>query len=247
MSERFFVPDPLQPGPFQLEGREAHHLTVSRLRAGDELVLFNGDGCEYRARIATISRRAVDVDVLDVGRPQRELPFRLEIAASVPKGDRSQFLIEKLTELGVTTFIPLACQRSLLHPRDVRRDKLQRYVIEASKQCGRNVLMEIADTATMQQLCASASDQVLKVLADPAGEIDVDKLRKQLARLDEARGARFAVGPEGGFTDAEREQATSAGWLTVNLGSRILRVETAAIVLALLGGTSPGTPSNYNE
>ena len=78
-------------------------------------------------------------DVSDIG----ELSDRLEVAAPLPKGDRAQFLVEKLTELGVTSFVPLKTARSVVEPREAKREKLQRYVIEASKQCGRNVLMRI--------------------------------------------------------------------------------------------------------
>src|SRR5688572_14473533 len=143
MSRRFYVDWPLTPGPLDLEGPEAHHLAaVSRLRAGDEVILFNGDGREYPARVVAAARRAVRLDVLGVESPERELPFTLEIAAPLPKGDRAQFLIEKLTELGVTTFTPLLTARSVIDPGEGKREKLERYVIEASKQCGRNALMK---------------------------------------------------------------------------------------------------------
>src|SRR5438552_275704 len=146
MSARFYVNLPLCAGPFTLDGPEAHHLaTVCRLRPGAEVCLFNGDGREYPSRITSIARRAIDVEILGVNEPRRELPITLEVAAPLPKGDRCGFLIEKLTELGVTRFVPLLCQRSNTHPREAKREKLERQVIEASKQCGRNVLMKIDD------------------------------------------------------------------------------------------------------
>src|ERR1700694_2691674 len=108
MSERFYVNLPLALGPFMLDGPEAHHLaTVCRLRVGSEVCLFNGDGCEYPARITHAARRQVTLEIVSVEKPQREFPFALEVAAPLPKGDRGQFLIEKLTELGVTAFVPL--------------------------------------------------------------------------------------------------------------------------------------------
>src|SRR5947208_3239323 len=109
MSERFYINCPLQIGSVTLEGAEAHHLAaVCRLRAGDAVCLFNGDGHEYPARVESIQRRAlVEIEVLDRATPDRELPFHLEVAAPLPKGDRAQFLVEKLTELGVKTFVPL--------------------------------------------------------------------------------------------------------------------------------------------
>jgi 16S rRNA (uracil1498-N3)-methyltransferase len=226
MSERYYVNLPLTLGPITLEGPEAHHLaTVSRFRPGDEVCLFNGDGQEYSARIVHVKRREVALEVVTVGSPDRELAFALEVAAPMPKGDRGQFLIEKLTELGVTTFVPLICQRSNTHPRDHKREKLDRYVIEASKQCGRNVLMKIEEPIAWTSHCRNGSVDDFRVIAHP---YDASPLSMH------ARSAttRIAVGPEGGFTDDEISLAIEHRWRPVNLGPRILRIETAAILLA---------------
>src|SRR4051794_36617088 len=101
MAERFYLNCPLGLGPVTLDGSEAHHLaTVRRLRPGDAVCLFNGDGHEYLGRVSSVQRRQVEIDLLERTKPPRELPFHLELAAPPPKGDRAQFLIEKLTELG---------------------------------------------------------------------------------------------------------------------------------------------------
>src|SRR5439155_7222198 len=102
MSERFYLNWPLNPGPVEMTGPEARHLaTVCRLRAGAELCLFNGDGQEYPARVVETDKKVVRLEVLGTASPVRELPFFLEMAAPLPKGDRAHFLVEKLTELGV--------------------------------------------------------------------------------------------------------------------------------------------------
>lgn len=242
MSERFYINLPLCPGPFTLDGPEAHHLArVCRLRPGDAICLFNGDGREYPARIVSVARREIDIEITGVEEPLRELPFTLEVAAPLPKGDRSQFLIEKLTELGVTTFVPLLCQYSNPHPRDSKRDKLERWVIEASKQCGRNVLMKIEEPAEWEVYCAIGQPEELKVLAHPRGADDLGKLGNEIERC---KVIRAAVGPEGGFTDDEVARAVQHGWRPIGLGPRILRVETAAIVLtaACCGRGAPCEP-----
>jgi 16S rRNA (uracil1498-N3)-methyltransferase len=229
MSERFYVNLPLAPGAFALDGAEAHHLAaVCRVRPGNEVCLFNGDGREYPARITRVARREITLEILGVEHPLRELPFALEVAAALPKGDRSQFLIEKLTELGVTNYVPLACQRSNVHPRESKREKLERYVIEASKQCGRNVLMKIDAMTTWEMYCVRGSLEEMRVLAHPYQTDDVPPG----TRKNRGQATRIAVGPEGGFTNEEVAQATRYGWRTVSLGPRILRVETAAITLA---------------
>jgi 16S rRNA (uracil1498-N3)-methyltransferase len=225
MADRFYVNCQLQPGPVLLQGPEAHHLgTVCRLRPGDLVCLFNGDGREYPARISSLDRRGAALEVLAVETPQRELGFRLEAAVPLPKGDRAQFLIEKLTELGVTHFVPLQTARSVVHPRETKLEKLQRHVIEASKQCGRNRLLEVGPLTSWAEYSRGPGLPPLRVMGDPAG-----------GPVTTPRGLDvvFAVGPEGGFTVEEVEMGRAAGWQPVSLGSRILRVETAATSLAV--------------
>jgi 16S rRNA (uracil1498-N3)-methyltransferase len=232
MAERFYINCAMSPGPVLLQGAEAHHLAVvCRLRAGDAVCLFNGDGHQYPARIEEVSRREVALQVLAVESPQRELPFRLHLAAPLPRGDRAQLLLEKLTELGVTSFTPLQTTRSVVHPRETKLDKLQRHVIEASKQCGRNVLLEVRPMMAWPAFCRAADLPARRILAHPGGESNRDWSEKT-----PGGDTVVAVGPEGGFTDEEVALAVDAGWRLLDLGPRILRVETAAMALAILFG-----------
>jgi 16S rRNA (uracil1498-N3)-methyltransferase len=228
MADRFHVNCELRPGPVLLEGPEAHHLrTVCRLRPGDAVCLFNGDGHEYPARVASLDRRGVTLEVLGAESPPRERGFRLTVAAPLPKGDRAQFLLEKLTELGVTDFVPLQTARSVVHPRQAKGEKLERYVIEASKQCGRNVLLRVGPLTAWGDYCGKGDLPARKLLGHPGGTA---------VPAASAVDTVVAVGPEGGFTEEEVEEARAAGWGLVSLGPRILRVETAAVVLAALAG-----------
>jgi 16S rRNA (uracil1498-N3)-methyltransferase len=229
VSERYYTSCPLMPGPVELTGPEAHHLAVvCRLRAGDQVCLFNGDGHQYPARIVEAGKRSVALEVLSRESPQRELPFALTVAVPLPKGDRAQFLVEKLTEIGVTTFVPLSTQRSVVQPREAKLEKLQRHVIEASKQCGRNVLMEVAGLHEWESYCRQQEIDELRLLAHP-GQGGLPALRPAALM---AKAVKVAIGPEGGFTDDEAALAEEAGWQLRDMGPRILRVETAAIVLA---------------
>src|SRR5215831_8855509 len=133
MAERFFTPDSLAPGEYVLTGAEAHHITtVRRFGPGDRVVLFNGDGNEYAAEVVGVAKKAVTLNVLSVA---------VIVASALPKGDRADFLVEKLTELGATRFIPLLTARSVVVPKESAVEKFRRAVIEASKQSGRNRLM----------------------------------------------------------------------------------------------------------
>jgi 16S rRNA (uracil1498-N3)-methyltransferase len=226
MADRFYTDQPLGLGHAVLEGAEAHHLAhVRRLEVGEWVTLFNGDGQAYLAMIEAIGKRDVRLRIERIETPPTELGCRVEIASALPKGDRLDYLIEKLTELGVTDFVPLQTARSVVQPKETRLDKLRRAVVEASKQCGRNVLMRVQAPVMWADYCQRASVPQRRFVAHPGGGTRLEKLAT-------AGDIAFAVGPEGGFTDDEVEAARQAGWGVVSLGPRILRVETAAVVLA---------------
>jgi 16S rRNA (uracil1498-N3)-methyltransferase len=236
MSDRFYVNLPLRMGPLTVEGAEAHHLTaVRRIRPGDRVCLFNGDGHEYAAEVTASGRRKVTLHVSGIEAPNRELGFRLELAAPLPKGDRGQFLLEKLTELGVTTFVPIRTQRSIIHPGEARVEKMRRHVVEACKQCGRNVLMQIAPLVNWDSYCGRSDLPANRFLAHP--DMSPPSLGGKgrgfpFRVWPDPDGLALAVGPEGGFTDEEVNKAKGDGWQLVDLGPRTLRLETAAVVLA---------------
>ena len=220
MASRFHVNLPLAPGWVVLPGPEAHHLAVSRMRPGDAVILFNGDGKEYRGKVAEMGKRDVAVSVEEAVPVDRERAHRLVVAAPLPKGDRGQFLVEKLTELGAAELVLLSTARTVTHPGDAKRDKLERWVIEASKQGGRNVLMRVSGPVAWSAF-VGGEWPASRWLAHPGGEA-----------FAPAGETIVAVGPEGGFTEAEVAEATGAGWRVAGLGPRLLRIETAALALA---------------
>jgi 16S rRNA (uracil1498-N3)-methyltransferase len=225
VADRFYINSDLAPGPAELYGDEAHHLAaVCRVRPGDAVCLFNGDGHDYPARVEAVQKRVVTLHVTGVVKADRELPFRLEVAAALPRGDRAQVMVEKLTELGVTAFVPLQTGRGVVQPRENKLDRLQRHVIEASKQCGRNVLLSVEPPAEWAEYCRRPGLPARRLLAHPGGGA--------LSTSGGSTDVAVAVGPEGGFTDEEVGQALDAGWALAGLGPRILRVETAAVTLA---------------
>lgn len=226
MADRFFTPDPIQPGELQLAGSEAHHLTaVRRIPAGARITLFNGDGREYPADVLSVGKKSVALQVLDAVEADRERPFPLVVASALPKGDRADFLVEKLTELGVTRFVPLVTARAVVQPKPSVVEKFGRAVIEASKQCGRNRLMAVDIPQTWRTFVQIEGLPPTRVVLHTG---------PGLAKLSASGGCAVAVGPEGGFTSDEIALALASGWSTASLGSRVLRVETAAIAAAAI-------------
>jgi 16S rRNA (uracil1498-N3)-methyltransferase len=224
MAERFFTPDSLAPGEFVLTGADAHHLsTVRRFGPGDRVVLFNGDGNEYPAEVVGVAKKTVALNILATLPVDRELPFPLVVASALPKGDRADFLVEKLTELGVTRFVPLVTARSVVLPKLSVVEKYQRAVIEASKQCGRNRLMAVGAPQRWEVFVSRDDLPTTRLLLHTAPGAE---------RLSRHAEAVIAVGPEGGFAPEEVEAALAAGWKSVSLGARVLRVETAAVAAA---------------
>lgn len=254
MSSRFYLASPPESDHATLGDSEAHHLLhVLRARLGDSLTLFDGSGAEYSAEIVRLGRSTVDVRVLETRLVDRELPRTLVMGVALPKGDRQRWLVEKIVELGVTRCIPLSTTRGVVQPEGGTLDKLRRAVIEASKQCGRNRLLEIDPPQTWNDFLRSPPTTSLRRVAHPphlwpavgaappcadsppptssTGET-LASWTRAVEAADPARAIWLAVGPEGGFTDEEIERAVAAGWHPVGLGPRILRIETAAIGLA---------------
>jgi 16S rRNA (uracil1498-N3)-methyltransferase len=238
MSERFFSSSPIVSDRVTLDGPEAHHLLhVMRLPLGQCVRLFDGSGAEFDAVVHEICRSHAVLKVIERRLVERELPFPLAVGVALPKGDRQKRLVEKLTELGATALVPLATERAVAQPTAAALERLRRSVIEAAKQCGRNRLMHIATPQTWPQWLSNAG-----IAGDERAQRSAEQSpRRLVAHSGGAPVSHFnltmplptdiAVGPEGGLTDAEITAARDAGWQTVDLGPRILRVETAAVAL----------------
>jgi 16S rRNA (uracil1498-N3)-methyltransferase len=224
MSERFFSSQRITGDRATLDGPEAHHLLhVMRARVGDKVTLFDDSGAEFEATVESLGRSDAAVRILERREVDRELPVALVVGVALPKGDRQRWLVEKLTELGVTELVPLATERGVAQPTASAVDRLRRGVVEACKQCGRNRLMDIAKPQAWDEWICRESAR--RLLAHPGGML--------LSQIDRtaAVATQIAIGPEGGLTDAEVGAAVAAGWQSVDLGPRILRVETAAVAL----------------
>jgi len=232
MTQRYFVEHPIAGQEATLEAAEAHHLThVMRAKAGAQVILFDGRGGEYAAEVTQLQRSQVKLAVLAHDPIERELAVPVTVGVPLPKGDRQKWLIEKLVELGVHRFVPLETTRGVAQAGDGALDRLRRAVIEASKQCGRNRLMEIHTPQNWNEFVAGVDGAAQLWIAHPGSSRSLAEFLRTSTAAPVA-GFVTAVGPEGGLTDDEVAQAIAAGWTPVDLGPCILRVETAATLLA---------------
>lgn len=226
-SPRFYVARLPQSGCVQLDAAEARHAaSVLRLEIGASVVLFDGLGGEAIGVVAELDKRLIQIDIESRTNTDRELHAKLELIVALPKGDRQKTLLEGLVQLGVTQLTPLASNRAVAQPTPAAMERLERTIVEASKQCGRNRLMQLGEAVTVRELAEQQANVSERLFAHPYG--DTHPLGTRLASADR----RIAIGPEGGFTDQECDCLTAAGWTAVGLGPRILRIEMAALMCA---------------
>ena len=144
MPARFYCPDPPLDGVYRLKAGEAKHLSrVCRLVVGDEVEIFDGRGGAWRSRIVSLGNNWVDLAAIGEPINERAPALALVLACAAPKADRFDWLVEKATELGVARLIPLISERTVVEPGASKISRLERTIIEASKQCGRTRLMVI--------------------------------------------------------------------------------------------------------
>jgi 16S rRNA (uracil1498-N3)-methyltransferase len=209
-----------------LVGDEARHLArVMRCTVGDEVVVFDGSGTAWRARVASIGRDEVMLDMGEAVTASRLTRVPLTLAVALPKGERQKWLVEKLTELGVERLVPLATTRGVAEATPAAVERLSRGVVEACKQCGRDGLMQIGGPKGVAEVVGGTGGGAVLLVADRDGV--------PLEEIVTAGNLVVAlVGPEGGFTAEELATVEAAGGRRVSLGPHVLRVETAAIALA---------------
>lgn len=226
MSQRFYLADLPNSGVVRLGDQESRHLLVSRHAVDDCVWLFDGQSAEAReARIVSHSKSGVDLEFTgkcDGGRCEPVLAITL--ATCVPKGDRLDWLVEKAVEVGVSRLQLLRSERSVVEPRVTKLSRLERIIVEASKQCGRNRLMRLAPLADWSDFRA-ACDSPVRLLADRDG-VEPASLPRQRA----GDSVTIAVGPEGGFSQSELNDAVGRGWQATSFGRSVMRIETAGIV-----------------
>jgi 16S rRNA (uracil1498-N3)-methyltransferase len=233
---RLHVAGPLRSANrYALPQNAARHLIrVLRSNVGDPLILFDGSGGEYAARIHSVQRDDVEVDVGKHDPIERESPLHLTLLQGVSRGERMDWVVQKATELGVTAIVPLLTARSVVSLPGVQADKKVQHwraiAIGACEQSGRNRVPQIAVPASLQHYLGSLP-QVGSLEAAAQSRLLLSPLAD--TRLIDApleqQAVTLLIGPEGGLAKEEQELARLRGFLPVRLGPRMLRTETAAV------------------
>lgn len=230
---RFYAPKTsFLNGTVTLDQDEAKHLRdVLRLKPGDEIAVFDGEGYEFLCRVETIAKKesiAAVIKQIDASAP--ESPLQLTLASVVIPGDKYDLIVQKAVELGVTKFVPLASIRSevKLTDLDKKLTRWRRIGLDASKQCGRARLMSIEVPQNVADLLAETrSYNCPKIFFS-------EREGSKLPELSELTELVIIIGPKGGWDDAELKTAQDNDFNIVTLGGRIMRAETAAIALTAI-------------
>jgi 16S rRNA (uracil1498-N3)-methyltransferase len=232
-SPRLYIERELDGGSLTLDEREAHYLKqVLRLERGDRLAVFNGRGTERLASVDSLQRRGGVLTLAAHQSPLPESPLDLTLLQALPKSDAMDLIVQKATELGVRTLLPVYTEFSVVKldaERSERRLEHWRKVAQsACEQCGRHRPPQIAPPAGLAAALEALGPLPVRLALEPFGAAP---LREQ-ARP--AHGLVVAIGPEGGFGAADWRRLDAAQFIRVTLGPRVLRVETAAVAVCAI-------------
>lgn len=249
---RFYCPSALSTGEhLSLPAGTARHVQVLRLQPDHEITLFNGQGGEFNAVVTHMGRSEVSVHVGEHHPAERELSIQVHLWSGITANERMDWLLEKATELGAATLLPITAERSVLKLKGERADKKlahwQAIAVASSEQCGRNRVLQVGQARTLEQAleqlsAAQAPSQAARwVLSLSPGTRLLHEMIQTIRSThdhDATQPTEIIVlsGPEGGLSPAEEAQAIAAGFLPVSLGNRVLRAETAPVaVLSAVG------------
>lgn len=239
--QRYFIPpDQFTDETVTITGDDAHHLIrVMRAKPGDTCIVSDGNSREALVRLRAVDAQQVVADVVERLLMENEPSVDVWVAQSLPKGDKMELVIQKGTEIGASRFIPFVSERTVVQldskKEGKRLERWQKIAKEAAEQAHRNRVPAVDPVFSWKELLRLATD------ADAAWicyeKQSVQELRVQIRQAVSSRkekGRRLKlmliIGPEGGFSEREAEEAEAAGCRAVSLGKRILRTETAAMV-----------------
>lgn len=225
---RFYVDFALSPDSVvELPDNVVRHLNVLRVKNTEEIVLFNGNGKAYPALPEVLEKRRASVRILREEATDNESPLNITLVQAVSAAERMDFTLQKSVELGVTEIRPVISERCVVRLSGERAEKRvarwQEIVVSACEQSGRNIVPKVLPLTTYAQALQQLPQETAKLL------MSLNRAQKLSDVQPQSGKVVFMVGPEGGWTEKEEQQAFDAGFQSVTLGKRVLRTETASL------------------
>lgn len=237
MSRFFAKPEDIKGNLASISGDEAHHiLDVMRLKKGDSITAFDGEGREYEGIIRDTEKKKVTIEIKNTRKVVEDGKVKITLAQSISKGDKTDFIIEKAVELGASEIIPLITERTIVRfdsrKEAAKNKRWSNIALSASKQCGRLKIPQVHPVTDFNSALNSVKNYNLALMACLCK--DTMGIKEVLRDFKEGSVIVF-IGPEGDFTEEEINRARNAGCRLISLGPRVLRVETAALnILSIL-------------
>ncbi len=236
----FFVePSQIDGHVIHITGNDVNHITnVLRMKPEEELIVNDGCGKEYHCYLESSNEREVCAHIVYVQETDHELSSHIYLFQGLPKQDKMELIIQKAVELGVWEIIPVQTSRCVVRLDEQRREKKQnrwqKIAQSAAKQSGRGQIPNVHAVCSFSEALAYAKDCQVKLIPYELTH-NMEETRRLIGEIDGEDSIAVFIGPEGGFTEEEMEQAMAAGWQPITLGRRILRTETAGLaVLSVL-------------
>ncbi len=236
MYQFFIEPSGIQGGQITITGSDVNHIkNVLRMRAGEKIAAVSeAEGRKYLCEIQKLEEDAVYCRMLSAEEADAELPSKIFLFQGLPKGDKMELILQKAVELGCFEVVPVACRRCVVKLDEKKqKSRVQRWqgISEAAaKQSGRRIIPRVHEVMQFSQALSYAAGMDVKLIPYEQAE-NMSGTRKILDSVEPGQRIAVFIGPEGGFEEAEIEEAEGAGVIPVTLGRRILRTETAAITV----------------
>ena len=240
MQHFFVTPDQVEKPYIYIEGSDVNHMkNVLRMRAGEKLEISDGDNRKYVCQVCDYVEGRAQLEILEERELDTELPSQIWLFQGLPKSDKMELVIQKAVELGAYAVVPVAAKRSVVRldgPKAEKKVKRWNEIAKsAAKQAGRGIIPEVKSVCSFDAALKAAGS--LDVILFPYELAEgMDYTRKVIEEIQPGQSVGIFIGPEGGFEKEEEEKALAAGARVITLGRRILRTETAPLmVLSILG------------
>lgn len=230
MARFFMAGTNIKGGMAIMRGRDAEHVRVLRLRPGEDMIICDGKGTDYKCRLVSADKEQVEAEVLEIRRCPAEPDVKVRILCGLPKGDKTDYIIQKSVEAGANEIMFFNSERCIAKP-DTPEKKLERWnriSEEAAKQSGRGIIPQVSWAGDFAGALDAAIKTELSLFMYETGERET--MTEVLEANKSAKSVSIITGPEGGFAEFEAKLAQIAGLHICSMGERILRCETAPVV-----------------